>query len=180
MRLAFVSSLVAALAVAGPAAAQTTTVPQTGQIGPGFVTRQPADQWLASGLIGQDIVNAAGENIGVIDDLLLDKGGRVASAVIGVGGFLGIGEKRVAVPFASLTFTSGAAPNQRVVAIALSKDALMAAPDFQQSEKTIFMKAQDKAKAYGSNAWERAGELTEQARKSFEEMRKEQPKAQTQ
>lgn len=180
MKIAFAAPLVAALVVSGPLAAQTSTAPQTG---PAFVTQQPADQWLASGLIGQDVVNASGESIGEIDDLLLDKSGRVASAVIGVGGFLGIGEKRVAMPFVSLTFTTTGTTgtvDERVARVAMTKDALLAAPDFKQTEKTMFMKAKDKAQAYGTNAWEKAGELTEQARKKFEDMRKEQPKGSTQ
>ena len=54
------------------------------------------------------VTNEAGESIGNVSDLLFDKSGRIVTVVIGVGGFLGIGEKSVAVPFASLTVAADA------------------------------------------------------------------------
>jgi len=73
-----------------------------------FVTQQQPGQWLASRLIGTTVVSANNESIGDVNDVLMDRNGQSVAVVIGVGGFLGIGEKNVAVPFNQLEFTSRA------------------------------------------------------------------------
>jgi len=61
-----------------------------------------ASDWRASKLIGSAVYNQQNERIGDINELLLDNSGKVAQVVIGVGGFLGMGEHEVAVPFTAL------------------------------------------------------------------------------
>ena len=56
----------------------------------------------ASKLIGTNVKNQANETIGEINELILDKDGKVAAVVIGVGGFLGIGQREVALDYKSL------------------------------------------------------------------------------
>ncbi len=58
-----------------------------------------AGQWRASKLDGLDVYNPNNEKIGDISELIIDRGGKVEAVVIGVGGFLGMGEHLVAVPF---------------------------------------------------------------------------------
>ena len=58
-----------------------------------------AGQWRASKLDGLDVYNPNNEKIGDISELIVDRGGKVEAIVIGVGGFLGMGEHLVAVPF---------------------------------------------------------------------------------
>lgn len=72
------------------------------------MTQQQPGQWLASRLIGTTVVSANNESIGDVNDVLMDRGGQSVAVVVGVGGFLGIGEKDVAVPFGSLEFMSRA------------------------------------------------------------------------
>jgi len=67
-----------------------------------------AGQMMASDLRGSKVYGSKNENLGDIKDILLDRDGRVAAMVIGVGGFLGIGEKNVALPFEAFDFISGA------------------------------------------------------------------------
>jgi len=71
-----------------------------------FMTQMQSGQVMASDLIGTRVVSANNESIGDINDVVLDRNGQVMAAVVGVGGFLGIGEKDVAVPFQSLEFAS--------------------------------------------------------------------------
>jgi hypothetical protein len=127
-----------------------------------FVTLQPAGQWLSSQFIGQRVANDAGETVGNISDLLFDKGGRIVNVVIGVGGFLGIGEKNVAMPYTALSITADA-NGKRVVKLAVSKEQLKAAPDFKATEKTVYMRAKEKAGKMGEQALEKARELRERA-----------------
>ena len=82
-----------AAAPAGPAAGGT----------PAAVVVVTPDLSRARRIIGQGVYNPAGDRVGEIEDLILDpKTGQVQQAIIGVGGFLGLGEKDVAVPFAEL------------------------------------------------------------------------------
>lgn len=60
--------------------------------------------WRSSKMVGLNVYNDTNEKLGSISDLLLDKNGMIKAAVIGVGGFLGVGERLVAVPFDKLKF----------------------------------------------------------------------------
>lgn len=72
---------------------------------------QPADakmalkgNWRASKLMGLNVYNEANEKLGDINELLLDKSGKINAVVIGVGGFLGMGEHDIAVSIDKLKF----------------------------------------------------------------------------
>ena len=95
-----------------------------------YPAEQTAGEWRSTKLVGLNVYNASSEKIGDINDLILDADGKVASAVIGVGGFLGMGEKLVAVPFAELKFGRDASGNV-LVTLNSTKEALEAAPDFK-------------------------------------------------
>jgi sporulation protein YlmC with PRC-barrel domain len=69
-----------------------------------FMTQMQMNQMMASDLIGTRVVSSNNESIGDINDVIVDRNGQVMAVVVGVGGFLGIGEKDVAVPFNSLEF----------------------------------------------------------------------------
>jgi sporulation protein YlmC with PRC-barrel domain len=70
------------------------------------VSTTASGQWRTSKMDGLKVYNAANENIGSVSDLLIDQSGNVKIAVIGVGGFLGMGEHLVAVPFEKLKFVN--------------------------------------------------------------------------
>src|SRR6185437_3120831 len=61
--------------------------------------------WRASKVVGLNVYNAQNENVGSINDLLMDKSGSIKAAVISVGGFLGMGARLVAVPFDKIKFS---------------------------------------------------------------------------
>jgi hypothetical protein len=95
-----------------------------------------SDDWVPiSAYYNQDIYNRAGERISSIKDLLVAPDGRIAAAVIGVGGFLGIGEKDVAVPLTTLQLEQR--DNRRRLIIEAVKETLQAAPAFEQSGDRI-------------------------------------------
>jgi len=136
-----------------------------------FITVQPQGQWLASHFLGQSVTNQAGERIGDINDLLFDRSGRIATVVLGVGGFLGIGEKNVAIPFSSLSITADA-EGRRVIGVPLSKDRLQAAPDFKATEKTVYMRAREQAGEMGEKALDKTREWTDKAGRKIDDLRK--------
>src|SRR6202158_5703573 len=63
-------------------------------------------QWRASKLIGVNVYNDNNEKIGDIEELIVDKSGKVDQVVLGVGGFLGMGEHYVAVPMEKLKWVN--------------------------------------------------------------------------
>jgi sporulation protein YlmC with PRC-barrel domain len=63
-------------------------------------------EWRASKLVGVNVYNDANEKIGDINDVILDRSGKVENVVLGVGGFLGMGEHYVAVAYDSLKWSN--------------------------------------------------------------------------
>ena len=62
--------------------------------------------WRGSKLVGLNVYNDSNESLGSINDLLMDKSGNIKGVVIGVGGFLGVGEHLVAMPFDKVKFVN--------------------------------------------------------------------------
>ncbi|MCL4764895.1 MAG: PRC-barrel domain-containing protein [Hyphomicrobiaceae bacterium] len=83
-----------------PGTTATPTTPTPGQ--QTFLARQQPGQVLASDLMRKSILGANNERIGEVNDLLMSQDGEIMAALVGVGGFLGIGEKTVAIPFDAL------------------------------------------------------------------------------
>jgi sporulation protein YlmC with PRC-barrel domain len=81
-------------AATSDSANKTTTTTSTAQ----------GDMWRASKLIGLDVYNDKNEKLGDISELLVDKSGKVDGVVIGVGGFLGMGEHDIKVDMSKLKF----------------------------------------------------------------------------
>ena len=63
-------------------------------------------EWRASKLVGVNVYNDANEKIGDINDVILDKAGKVENVILGVGGFLGMGEHYVAVAYDKLKWSN--------------------------------------------------------------------------
>jgi hypothetical protein len=70
------------------------------------VQEQSANEWRASKVIGLYVYNDANERLGSINEVLMDSSGKINKAVIGVGGFLGIGESNIALNFDQLKFVN--------------------------------------------------------------------------
>jgi ribosomal 30S subunit maturation factor RimM len=90
---------------------------------------QTADEFRTSKLVGSKVYNEANENIGSIEDIILKSDGAMDEVVLSVGGFLGIGDKYVAVPFSSLKIERDGS-NIRITTNG-TKDSLKALPDYK-------------------------------------------------
>jgi sporulation protein YlmC with PRC-barrel domain len=100
------------------AAAVLTTALMTGVASAQTATANKADaantsatmhrdgEWRASKLVGVNVYNEANEKIGDINEVILDKSGKVSNVILGVGGFLGMGEHYVAVAFDKLKWVN--------------------------------------------------------------------------
>ena len=90
-------AFLATASVASAASAQTAT----NQVATSATTHKEGE-WRASKLAGVDVYNEANEKIGDINEVILDRSGKVANVILGVGGVLGLGEHYVAVAFDKL------------------------------------------------------------------------------
>ncbi len=103
----------------------------------GYLTEQGADQIAPSTYIGQSVYNSSDESIGEINDVIFTKDGSVEAAVIGVGGFLGIGEKNVAVPLDTITVADVPNSDDLKLTTAETADTLKAAPEFKTKSQQV-------------------------------------------
>ena len=78
-----------------------------------------------SKLVGAPVYNEADEKVGLVDDLIVNKNEKVVYAIVSVGGFLGIGDKLVAVPFEGFQLTP-----EKAVLPGATKDVLKSMPKF--------------------------------------------------
>ena len=100
----------------------------TDNLRPTFVAQSP-DDMVSSKLVGQSIINGANETIGEIADVVIGFDGKVKAWVVGVGGFLGIGTKYVAVDPSALHLQRIDGKSLRA-SINTDKDQLRAAPEY--------------------------------------------------
>jgi hypothetical protein len=83
-------------------------------------------------ILGRDVLSAKGEDMGRIVDVLFDEKGAPHAAVIDFGGFLGVGNRKIAVSWSALRFDLGEKKN--VIALDLGREQLKAAPEFKPTE----------------------------------------------
>jgi hypothetical protein len=132
-------------ATPGPSASNTSAAGKAH-----FVTKQTADQWLATKFKGTDVIGTNDEKIGDVSDMLFDKDHKIIAYIVGVGGFLGIGQKDVAIDPASFQMVpasatrSGTGSNTTTssttssdhdnfkLRLSMTKDELKNAPTFEQ------------------------------------------------
>ena len=134
-------ALTAAQAQTSTTPSTTTTTPQATSSAPApsaagkadFVGKQTPDQHLASKFKGTDVIGTDDKKIGDVSDVLFDKDNKVVAFIVGVGGFLGIGQKDVAIAPTSFQTVSGTGDSSDLkLRLAMSKDELKAAPTFER------------------------------------------------
>jgi ribosomal 30S subunit maturation factor RimM len=85
----------------------------------------------AQDLLNTSVKNSANDTVGDINDLVIDGNGKISAVIVGVGGFLGLGEKNVALPFEQLAFARDSNDNLAVTAN-VTKESLQTAPEWKK------------------------------------------------
>jgi hypothetical protein len=96
-----------------------------------FVTKQSADQFLTSKFKGTDVIGTDDKKIGDVSDILFDKDKKILAYIVGVGGFLGIGSKDVALDPAAFQTVPGSSANDFKLRLSMTADQLKQAPAFE-------------------------------------------------
>ena len=118
----------------------------------GQIIMQSENTMLANDLIGSNVYSPDGDTIGDVDDLSVNFDGTVDGVVIGVGGFLGIGEKDVAVEMGSLSTTTDENGNMRLTSSATKTDLEAAEAFVTAADQQAAKRAQEAAPAVDPNA----------------------------
>ena len=95
-----------------------------------FLVKQDESELLAANLIGQPVLDANNESIGEVTDLITDKDGKILAVLIGAGGFLGIGEKDLAIRFQDIKLSRDENDDLSIKAD-VTKQMVADAPDYQ-------------------------------------------------
>lgn len=136
IRKLLATTAIATMVATGAYAQTTTTQPPAATpdaTAPAEAPVARAEGHIASQIIGESVFNGAGDdaqNIGKVNDLVLSNDGRVESIVVGVGGFLGIGEKNVAVGYDEIDWAER--NGDRWIIVATTADALKELPAFDR------------------------------------------------
>jgi len=123
-----------ALAAAGVLIASTAALAQQPSGQGGLMTSIPANSRTVTDWYKQNVYDPQQQKIGEIEDLLVDQSGQVEAAMVGVGGFLGAGEKDVAVSFNAIKPTKK--NDKAYLTLNTTKDALKNAPGFKYDRQS--------------------------------------------
>lgn len=101
-----------------------TDVMQTGE----YMESVPANSMMATNLIGANVQTIDGDDVGSVSELIIAKNGQIVGVVVGVGGFLGLGEKDIAFGWDAIVKLGDA--DQQQLHIDVTRDDLLSAPEF--------------------------------------------------
>ena len=163
MKSRFLLSTIAAAAIASGVGLHSSQAAAVA-----FVSTQATGEHSTFSLIGLKVENSTGENLGDINYLVINESGAVSTVVIGVGGFLGVAEKNVGVPFADISITTNK-DGKRVAVLSATKDNLTAAPAYVWTEKSTMENLKEGASDLADRAKKAASDATEKAKELVEE-----------
>lgn len=124
-------------AASNPSAGPPTSAPQP-SAAPAAVTILNDHE--VEGILGREVVSSAGEDMGRIVDVLVDRHGQVRAAIIDFGGFLGVGSRKIAVDWGALHFPSPGKPDAKIT-LELTRDQVKAAPEYQEGKPIVVLSA---------------------------------------
>ena len=121
----------------------------------------PTQYHAKSKLIGQNVLTKDGQKIGDIEDIVLGKDNTIDGVIIGAGGFLGVGEKKIGVRYIALKFDTK--DGKTTISLPSATKEIIGALDAYEGSRSTLQKAGDKAKEIGKKAAEMAKTGAEKA-----------------
>ena len=119
------AAIAAAITLTAPALVLAQGTPQTVQLIKVDVIKISTG-YRASKIIGSSVVNAAGDTVGKVDEIIIGPDGKAPFVVLSVGGFLGVGDRLIALPYEQMR-TDG----KKIMLPGATKDSLKALPEFK-------------------------------------------------
>jgi hypothetical protein len=135
-RLTMAATLAGALvAVAGATSSAENADQQTPPAGEPSTFVAILDNQVVQGILGKEVRSTAGESMGRVVDVLVDRNGKARGAVIDFGGFLGVGSRKVVVEWSALHFDPSAKVDR--ITIDLNRDQVKAAPEYKDGKPVM-------------------------------------------
>ena len=133
-------------AQAGPpwvhgAPAETSASRASGDVAAIVLARQDVQ-----GILGRQVLSSAGEDMGRVVDIVVDRNGQVRAAVIDFGGFLGVGNRKVAIDWNALHFAPTGSRDDRIT-LDLTREQVKAAPEYRDGAPLVVLGAADSVPA---------------------------------
>jgi PRC-barrel domain protein len=94
------------------------------------------------GILGRKVLSSAGEDMGRVIDIVVDRGGQVRAAVIDFGGFLGVGNRKIAIDWNALHFAPTGSKYDRIT-LALTREQVKDAPEYKDGRPLVMLGAAD-------------------------------------
>lgn len=136
IKSAFIGTLMvpAFMLAAGTVSAEENTATATSTAEATYMTTAPTGTFYSDSLTGNDVQSSVedDENIGTINDLIINEDGQIEAVIVAVGGFLGMGEKDVAIEWDSLELTQNADNDEYEIRVNASQEALEEAEEFDR------------------------------------------------
>jgi PRC-barrel domain protein len=130
------------LAQTTPAPAAAETPPDSTTASQGDTSATVLDGQDVQGILGRKVVSVAGEDMGRVIDVVVDRAGQARAAVIDFGGFLGVGNRKVAVDWNALHFAPTGSRDDRIM-LALTRDQVKDAPEYRDGKPLVLLGAAD-------------------------------------
>jgi hypothetical protein len=101
------------------------------------------DRGEVQGILGKEVRSSADENMGRIVDVIVDRSGQVRAVIIDFGGFLGVGNRKVAVAWNALRFSPGSEDPKKVgrIGLDLNREQVQAAPEYKEDKSVVVLGA---------------------------------------
>lgn len=101
-----------------------------------MATEQPEGTYMASDLTGEPVQNSEGEDLADIDDFVIDQDGKISHVIVSFGGFLGLGDKEVMLPWEQLEITTDPEDEDDMIAMLnMTKEEIESLPEFKTQEE---------------------------------------------
>lgn len=105
----------------------------------------------AQAILGKPVVSPKGEAMGRIVDVIVDKSGTTRAAIIDFGGFLGVGNRQIAVDWAALNFSLAGQPER--ITLDLTRDQLKSAPQYEKGKPVVVLGASGNTQPLGAGEY---------------------------
>ena len=107
---------------------------------PGEAAATVLDRQDVQGILGRQVLSSAGEDMGRVIDVVVDRNGQVRAAVIDFGGFLGVGNRKVAIDWSALRFSPTGSNYERIT-LDLTRDQVKAVPEYKDGRPLVVVGA---------------------------------------
>ncbi|MFL4984248.1 MAG: PRC-barrel domain-containing protein [Xanthobacteraceae bacterium] len=108
----------------------------------GDIAATVLDQQDVQGILGRQVLSSAGQDMGRVIDIVVDRSGQVRAAVIDFGGFLGVGNRKVAIDWNALHFAPTGSKYDRIT-LNLTREQVSAAPEYRDGRPLVVLGAAD-------------------------------------